>query len=65
MLTTACVSRKIGGINSTFGIDTSDEIDTSDSRAYESVSESGVEEGMESYFDTDSGAGIITPLVHS
>ena len=26
------------------------------------MSESGVEEGLESYSDTDSGAGIITPL---
>ena len=61
MPTTSYVSRKIGGIDSTLGIYTSDGIDTSDSRAYESVSESGVEEGMESYSDADSGAGIITP----
>ena len=62
MHTTGCVSCKIGGIDSTLGIDTSDEIDNSDSRAYESVLESGVEEGMESYSDADSGVGIITPL---
>ena len=67
--TTACVSSKIGqidstlGVNSAHGIDTSDGVDTSDSRANESVSESGVEEGMESYSDADSGAGIITPLL--
>ena len=57
-------SCKIGVIDSTHGINTSDGIDTSDSRAYESVSESGVEEGMESHSDADSGAGIITPLTY-
>ena len=68
--TTACVSSKIGqidstlGVNSAHGIDTSDGVDTSDSRANESVSESGVEEGMESHSDADSGAGIITPLTY-
>ena len=66
---TACVTSKMSqidstlGVNSAHGIDTSDGVDTSDSRANESESESGVEEGIESYSDADSGAGIITPLL--
>ena len=42
---------------------TSDGAGTSDSKANEPVPESGVKEGLESYSNSDSGAGITSPLI--
>ena len=42
---------------------TTDGAGSSDSKANELVPESGVKEGLESYSNSDSGAGITSPLV--
>ena len=47
------------------GIGSSHGTDSSDSKPNELVPESGVEKGLESYSDSDSGAGVTTPLVEA
>ena len=49
--------------NSLRGVGSSDGAGTNGSRANEPVPESGVKEDLESYCDSDSGAGVTAPLV--
>ena len=57
------ISHKIMCAQSTQGVGSSDGTGTSGSRANEPVSESGVKEDLESYSDSDSGAGVTAPLL--